>query len=155
MPEKCPMSHAECPTVGMSLNELIDSVGITRIQLAKLMNVSRKTVTRLGDEVTPDVLKAVEAYKCTDMASETIPVPVVKLETIQPGTRHKEPEDYTMPEMAHLCSERKGTPDWMVAAAHGLKTYEFKAMIANLVAYCAKAGTTAHSLRQQALSSAL
>ena len=61
----------------MSLQELLDSVGINKGDLAKLMSVNRKTVSRLGDNVTDSVMVAIDKYKAdmTHGQSEQVPVP--------------------------------------------------------------------------------
>ncbi len=45
------MSRQECPT----LTEALETAGINKTRLAELLNVNRKTVQRMGDELTPDV----------------------------------------------------------------------------------------------------
>ncbi len=53
------MSHKECPT----LTEALESAGITKIELAEKLGVSRKTVTRMGDTITPEVVRVLA--ECT------------------------------------------------------------------------------------------
>ena len=64
----------------LSLNELLDSVGINQTILAKLLNVSRSTITRMNDEVTPEVLAVIDKYKSsmTHEQSEDVPVPAIR-----------------------------------------------------------------------------
>ena len=70
----------------LSLNELLDSVGINKSILAKLLDVSRSTVMRMKDDVTDEVLAAIDKYKqdMTHDQSESVPVPVA---TSRPPTR--------------------------------------------------------------------
>ena len=69
--------NEECP---IALNELLDSVGISKGDFAKLMKVNRKTVTRWLDknETTHEMLTVIDKYKAdmTQEQSESVPVPV-------------------------------------------------------------------------------
>ena len=65
----------------LSLSELLDSVGINKSILAKLLDVSRSTVTRMDDDVSDEVLAAIDKYKAgmTSDQSESVPIPVSSL----------------------------------------------------------------------------
>lgn len=132
----------------MDLQELLDSVGLNKVQLAKLMGVSRSTVMRMGDRVSDEVLIIIDQYRLTDIASETIPLPNKAEPKVTTGQRVKEPQDYTPKEIKLLCL-RRGTgqePDHVIAASIGVKLYEFKAMIVSLVKHCQTHSITSASL---------
>ncbi len=59
------------------LQELLDSVGINKVTFAKLMDVSPKTVQRMGDNVSAEALTVIDKYKqtMTHEQSEAVPVP--------------------------------------------------------------------------------
>jgi len=103
----------------MSLNELLKQSGISKSKLASLMGVSRQTVQRLGDEVTPEVLEALSTYE-----------PIVEA--------LKMPDDYTNEEIAKLCKRRGGIEadvnrdretDYEIACSLGITVFDFRAMI--------------------------
>ena len=54
----------------LTLNEVPEDAGITKAQLADLMGVSRKTITRMGYIATPDVIRAIENRKEVDTLRE-------------------------------------------------------------------------------------
>ena len=103
----------------MSLNALLKEQGISKTKLAELMGVDRKTVQRLGDEITPEVLEALSTYE-----------PV--------ANARKKPEDYTNDEIRELCHRRGGLEadldreketDYEIACKLGITVFDFHWMI--------------------------
>jgi len=108
----------------MVLSDELKIRGLTKKQLADMMGVSRQTIQRMGEEVTDEVLQAIQGY-----------VPKV-------GERVKEPDEYTDNEIAALIARRGGLDadtnreketDWEIAQSIGIRIWEFNAMIARWV----------------------
>ena len=118
----------------MKLTDELTAKGLSRGKLAELLGVSRKTVTRMGEEVTDEVLKVLAEF-----------VPKV-------GERNKEPKDFTDEEIAGFLKRRGGlegetkppkegtsSPSWgketdfEIAQSLGIRVWEFNQMIADWV----------------------
>lgn len=106
----------------MSLNALLKEQGISKTKLAELMGVDRKTVQRLEDEVTPEVLEALSTYE----------------PKVEPKPGAKKPEDYTNDEIRELCHRRGGLEadldreketDYEIACKLGITVFDFHWMI--------------------------
>lgn len=132
----------------MDLQELLDSVGLNKSQLAKLMEVSRSTVMRMGDEVSDEVLTIIDRYRLTDEASHSIPTPTKTESNPIQGRRIKEPTHYTPKEIKLLCLRRGtgGESDYDIAHSIGVSNFEFRGMIDVLVKYCTTNHCTSASL---------
>ena len=132
----------------MDLQELLDSVGLTKTQLAKLMGLSRSSITRMPAEASQEVIDVIDEYKLTDEASHSIPTPNKIESNPVIGKRVKEPEDYTPKEIKLLCV-RTGSgqePRSDVAASIGITVFEFKGMVDRLVDHCQAHDCTSASL---------
>lgn len=117
----------------MNLTEELKAKGLTKQELADLLGVSRKTVTRMGEEVSSEVMKVI---------SEHIPKVAV---------RSKEPGDFTDDEIRALLKRRGGlegetkppkegtSPSWgretdyEICQSLGIRNWEFNQMIADFV----------------------
>lgn len=47
----------------MTLTQELEQVGITKTQLAELLNVNRKTIQRLGEDITPEIRTILDSLK--------------------------------------------------------------------------------------------
>ena len=108
----------------MRLSEVLKQKGLSKIKLAELLGVSRQTVQRMGEDVSDEVLAAINAY-----------VPLT-------GERVKEPSRYTDDEILDLINRRGGLEadtnreketDWEICQSLGLRVWEFNEMIAGWV----------------------
>ena len=106
----------------MSLNALLKENGISKQTLADMLGVSRQTVQRMGDEITPEVLEVMSTYE-----------PIV-----EPKGDVKKPEDYTSDEIREICKRRGGLEadvdreketDYEIATKLGLKVWQLHEMI--------------------------
>ena len=127
----------------MKVQELIDSLGITRAQLAKIAGVSPSMITRMKDDVEQWVIDEVDAYRLKGALAEHIPVPEIVEDVAEWGDRVKLSHN----DIARLCSDRREATDYMVAASVGRKVYEFRALIDKAVAYCSEKGLSFKELR--------
>ena len=126
----------------LSLQELLDSVGLSKTDLAERLGVSRMTVNRWGDDVKPEVMVLIESIqeklklvsKVSDSGHKLYPAGVY----VPMGERVKEPEDYTKEEVLKLCKRRGGIEndakrtretDYEIAHSIGMKVFEFNRMI--------------------------
>ena len=117
----------------MNLTSELMSRGLTRTKLAELLKVSRKTVQRMGEDVSDEVLKVLADY---------VPESIVR----------KEPSDYTRDEVTALIKRRGGLEaetkppkqgetsaswgketDYEICQSVGLRVWEFNQMIADWV----------------------
>lgn len=106
------MSH-QCPM----LNEALEKAGVTKAKLAELMNVNRKTISRMGDNLTPEVEVILNTFKPA-------------IQEAANGLRVKEPEEYSMDDIKSICLTRRGSEsDYDIAQSLGLKVHELKLMI--------------------------
>jgi hypothetical protein len=55
-----PLPTGECP---MTLTEELDRVNLTKSELAERLGVNRKTIQRMGEEITDEVRKILNASK--------------------------------------------------------------------------------------------
>lgn len=109
----------------MNLNEMVLSDelkirSLTKKKLAEILGVSRQTIQRMGEDVSDEVLAAIQNY-----------IPKV-------GERVKEPSQYTDKEIEVLLSRRGGLDadtyreqetDKEIALSIGISLGEFHAMI--------------------------
>jgi len=99
------------------LEQALKQKGISKSDLAKLMEVNRKTITRMGDELTPEV---------KEMLSDL-----------------PDKKDFTMDEIEVLCKRRGGIEgvetgketDYDLAHSVGLKVWEFNWLISQYAGY--------------------
>lgn len=127
----------------LSLQELLDSKGLTKGELAEKMGVSRKTITRLGDRVTPEVEAALDIHPEPSYVPPVIPL----------AEKRKEVDEYTKAEIKELLGRRgayESIPrekrvevqgrdcetDYEIARSVGLKVYEFNRLIDRYVEMC-------------------
>jgi len=128
------MLHTNRGKCYMLLNDELKAVGLTKTKLAEILNVSRQTVQRMGDDVNEEILTIIRNY---------LP---------KQGDRVKEPIDYTHDEIRALCKRRGGleaetkppkdgevSPSWgketdyEICQSIGIQVWEFNQMIARLV----------------------
>jgi len=141
----------------LSLKELLDSVGINKAFLAKLMEVSTKTVQRMGDNVSAEALVAINKYKAdmTPSQSEAVPVadsPAVK--TADTGYQVKEYSTGKINKITHrnialsrIAYGRGGVSIDDIARSFGLSVFGYMAEAQNTVNHCVESGTTFIELR--------
>jgi len=135
----------------LSLSELLDSVGINKSILAKLLDVSRQTIHRMGDNVTPEALAAIDEYKqsMTHEQSEAVPVPEAT-ETKQVIVEAiSEVWEVTHKNIA-LSRIKYGRKDWPikdVAALFNLSIFAYNAEVQNTINHCVETGTSFEALR--------
>lgn len=129
----------------LSLKELLDSVGLTKGELATLMSVNRKTVSRMGDEVSDEVLLAVDEYKnnITSEQSEKVPVPIEakavdgELSEILPITHENIALSRTWHDLDNL----------QIAQRFGLSILHYNEEVQKTVIYCQDNNTSFAELR--------
>jgi len=111
----------------MSLKLELAKKGLNKTLLAEILDVSRQTVARMGDEVTPEVQKVLDDY----------------VEVVQPletplARKHKNWDEYSIDEIRGLCKRRGGLEgdsgrvletDYEIAHSIGLRVFEFNRMI--------------------------
>jgi len=134
----------------MKLQELLDSVGMTKKELAEKLGVSPKTVSRMGDEVSPEILAMfTESPKPINEESEDGFRMYPAGATIPLSERVKEVEDYTIDEIRPLLKRRGGIEgdskrtketDYEIAHSIGLRVWEFNKLIKRFIVLCAKEG---------------
>lgn len=137
----------------LSLNELLDSVGISKVILAKLMDVSRSTVTRMGDDVSDDVLAVINKYKAdmTSEQSESVPVAVKPSKPIDNTETHVKPESLPITHeniaKSRIWYGRDEMPIDQVAGKFGLSVFDYNQAVQDTVIYCQDNGTSFMELR--------
>lgn len=134
----------------LSLNELLDSVGISKVILAKLMDVSRSTVTRMGDEVSDDVLAVIDKYKAdmTSEQSESVPVAVKPANETKPDKpANVLPVTHRNIALSRIKYGRGGMPIDQVADTFGLSVFDYNQAVQDTVIYCQDNGTSFKELR--------
>lgn len=130
---------------GVSLQELIDSVGINKKELAIILGVTPKTVQRMGDNVSEDVLSAVDEYKnnITQEQSEKVPVPAEKkkaigeISEILPVTHENIALSRTWHDLDNL----------QVAQRFGLSRFHYNEEVQKTVIHCLDNNTSFMELR--------
>ncbi len=111
----------------MVLQELLDSVGLSKSELAKLLGVSRQTVHRMGDTVSDDVLAVVDRYRNSDKASVTIPSPEIIKEDVPISAKKFKPwTECTEAEIRAIWSRRGRESDYDIAHSMGMRVFEFR-----------------------------
>ena len=118
----------------MNLSEELKAAGLSKTELSELLGVSRKTIARMGEDVSDHVMRAIQKF-----------VP-------KADDRVKEPIDYTLDEIRDLCKRRGGleaeknppkdgevSPSWNketdyeICQSIGIQVWEFNEMIKRLV----------------------
>lgn len=102
----------------LSLTELLDSVGLSKKQLAKLIDVNISTVNRMGDKVEPYVLEAIDLYNM-GRAESVDDVPVAR-------TRHKPMADCSEVEIRAIWARRGSETDYVIAHSMGMRVFQFR-----------------------------
>ncbi len=146
----------------LSIKELLDSVGINQSVLAKLMDTSRSSITRMKDIATPEVIAAIDEYKrlMTVEQSESVPVPNMSAEDdsasddigviVNTGNydvhalnmvNHK---NIALSRIAYGSGEK---PIDMVADSFGLSVFAYNAEVQNTINHCVETGTSFIKLR--------
>ena len=131
----------------MNLDELLDSVGITRTELAEKLGVSRMTVKRMAEkaEVTPEVLALFESKKPQADESEGGFKMYPAGSHVPMSPRPKEIEEYEIDEIRPLLARRGGIEadakrdretDYEIAHSIGFRVWEFKKLIERFVVLC-------------------
>lgn len=130
----------------LKLSELLDSVGMSKTELSVLMNVSRSTIMRLGDKVTDEVLSAIDEYRHSDQASETIPLPVIKTqEMVRPETYW--PVTNMNIALSRIKYGREGMTIDNVARLFNLSVFDYNQAVDKVVDYCIAKNTSFNDLR--------
>ena len=110
-----------------SLRELLKDNGISKSDLAALMGVSRQTVQRMGDKVTPEAREAIEGNIVTEKVWE-ITHRNIALSRIKYG--------------------REGMPIDDVAKLFRLSVFQYNKEVDKTIKYCAEKGTSFAELRE-------
>lgn len=133
----------------LSINELLDSVGINQAILAKLMQVSRSTITRMKDQATPEVIAVIDQYKLSMTSEQSESVPVATAKPV------KQPvSDIPVIPVTHrnIALSRidygAGIPIDTIAQSFGLSVFDYNQAVSDTVAHCNQAGTSFIQLRQ-------
>jgi transcriptional regulator with XRE-family HTH domain len=126
----------------MKLSELLDSVGMTKGDLAEKLGVSTKTISRLKEEVTPEIITLLAEHKKPAEVSET-GFKMYPAGTVIPlAKKVKDIDAYTMDEIRALLKRRGGLEadskreretDYEIAHSVGLRVFEFKKLIERFV----------------------
>lgn len=132
----------------MSLQELLDSVGINKKQLANLMGCTPKTIQRLGDKVSDEVLACIERYKeeMTHEQSEEVPTPI----PVSEPTRDPvgiQPVSHRNIALSRIKYGREGWPIDDVARLFGLSVAAYNLAVQDTIIYCQDKGTSFMELR--------
>jgi len=128
------------------LSELLDSVGINKSILAKLMQVSRQTIHRMGDDVSDDVIAVIDKYKSdmTSDESEYVPVPVKSVKSDQPIPANQWVINHKNIALSRIKYGREDWPIKDVASLFGLSVFAYNAEVQNTINYCVETGTSLH-----------
>jgi len=143
----------------LSIKELLDSVGINQSMLAKLMNTSRSSITRMKDIASPEVIQAIDEYKrlMTSEQSEAVPVPdYVSHEDAEPDVTINTGEydvnslnmvNHRNIALSRIAYGRGGQTIDMVAGSFKLSVFAYNAEVQNTINHCVETGTSFESLR--------
>ncbi len=140
------------------LSELLDSVGINKTTLAKLMFVSPKTVQRMGDDVSEEVLQAINDYKdnMSYEQSEAVPVPVSPVtETVETPDINTSGYDVNLLNVVNhknialscVAHGTGGIDKATIARSFNLSVFAYNAEVQNTVNHCTIEGTSFKELR--------
>ena len=130
----------------MILQELLDSLGIDKRQLAKIADISVKSLTRMQDDVEQYVLDAVDDYRHSGALAEVIPTP--GSHTLQETPQ--EPVTDTLP-VTHRNIALSRT--WheldriAVARTFNLSVFDYNKAVQGAVKYCRDKSTSFAELR--------
>jgi len=102
----------------MGLKLELAKKGLSKTSLAEILDVSRQTIARMGDEVEPRVQKILDDYV---EVIEPIETPLLK--------KVKNWDEYSEDEIQVLCKRRAGETDYEIAHSLGLRVFEFNRMI--------------------------
>ncbi len=144
------------------LSELLDSVGINKSILAKLMDVSRQTIHRMGDNVSDEALAAIDKYKqtMTHEQSEAVPVPCAT----DNGSKETCPVDVNLGDYdvnsLNVVNHRNialsriplvcagvGVDKAIIARSFNLSVFEYNREVVQTQHYCVSSGTSFMELR--------
>lgn len=132
----------------MQLSELLDSVGINKTVLAKLLDVSRQTVHRMGEEVSPEVLAIIDRYKLSMTPEQSEFVPVAQVKAIE----HEQLTETIPVTHRNIALSRidygAGIPIDVVAHSFGLSVFDYNQAVSDTVAHCTQTATSFIQLRQ-------
>lgn len=149
----------------LSLLELLDNVGINKSILAKLMDVSRSTIMRMGDEVSDDVLAVIDKYKAdmTSEQSESVPVavsdgrPVIDVDQVMDDIEDIEhdqlppapvlPATHENIAQSRIWYGREGMLIDEVARQFGLSVFKYNQAVQDTVIHCLDNNTSFKELR--------
>jgi len=111
----------------MILQELLDSLGIDKRQLAKIADISVKSLTRMQDDVEQYVLDAVDQYRHDGGLAEVIPVASVDVPDVPVATfKHKPASQCTGEEIRSIWKRRGSETDYDIAHSMGMRVCEFR-----------------------------
>lgn len=111
----------------MGLTVELTRRGLGKGELAELLGVNRKTISRMGEEIEPKVQKILDEH------------PV--LEEVPLAKKQKNWDEYTDDEIREICKRRGGLEgisertletDYEIAHSLGLRVFEFNKMIGRL-----------------------
>ena len=133
----------------MDLQELLDSVGLNKSQLAVLLGVSRSTVMRMKDYVSPEVLVCIDKYKdeMTHEQSEEVPVPAHKIESTISHVGIQ-PVSHRNIAFSRIKYGREGMAIDDVARMFGLSVVAYNLAVQDTIIYCQDKGTSFQELRE-------
>lgn len=94
----------------MKLSEELRARGLTKSKLADLLDVSRQTVHRMGEDISDEVLTILKGT----------PISVT----------HPHPNDLPDDELKVIIRSRSETSDWDICQEHGWRIWEFNEAIA-------------------------
>ena len=134
----------------LSLTELLDSVGINKSILAKLMDVSRSTVMRMGEAVSDDVLSTIDKYKAdmTSDQSEHVPVATKPArQVMQDKTADVLPVTHENIARSRVWQGREYMVIDKVADKFGLSVFDYNQAVQDTINHCVETGTSFKALR--------
>jgi hypothetical protein len=101
--------------------------GITKTMLAEILDVSRQTIARMGDDIEPRVQKVLDEY-----------VEVIQPLEVPMSRKVKGWDEYSVDEIRVICKRRGGIEgnthsiletDYEIAHSLGLRVFEFNKMV--------------------------
>jgi DNA-binding XRE family transcriptional regulator len=133
----------------MSLKELLDSVGINKSVLAKLMSVSRQTIQRMGDDVSDEVLLVIDKYKddMTHDQSESVPIPTSKPVPSDNKITGSDILPVTRENIAHSCTWHRTMDKQQVANRFNLSVFKYNQEVQATIKHCKLKATSFIELR--------